>query len=286
MVRQGFSEREIAKELGIGNVTVHKIKARNGLTNISASKNWAKKRTMDSVGPLNDRLLSFNLKCVVFNGRRERVVVRCLECGCEFERDGSWLYSKQNKSCPKCSEEEREVIRIKREEEEKLQREKLNEERIRQQEERRREKEEEQRKKKKAKMQEVHICGCCGRQYTIEETGYNSAKYCSERCQNRAYRRKHDQVRDHRKRWRKHDSDITLEKLFKRDSGKCYLCGGDCDWSDIRVNENGIHIAGNQYPSIDHVFPLSKGGTDTWDNIKLAHRICNSLKRDSLEEIT
>ena len=40
-------------------------------------------------------------------------------------------------------------------------------------------------------------------------------------------------------------------------------------------------IAGNYYPSIDHVIPLSKGGIDTWNNVRLSHRICNSLKSDS-----
>jgi 5-methylcytosine-specific restriction endonuclease McrA len=54
------------------------------------------------------------------------------------------------------------------------------------------------------------------------------------------------------------------------------LCGGQCSWDDV-VDGN----AGDSYPSIDHVRPLSKGGTHEWNNVKLAHRKCNWEKRDS-----
>ena len=37
-------------------------------------------------------------------------------------------------------------------------------------------------------------------------------------------------------------------------------------------------IAGNMYPSIDHVIAVANGGTHEWSNVKLAHRICNSNK--------
>ena len=79
---------------------------------------------------------------------------------------------------------------------------------------------------------------------------------------------------------RKHDNDISLEKLFKRDHGTCYLCGMVCDWLDGE-DRNGMFVAGVHYPSIDHVVPVAKGGTHTWDNVKLACRGCNTKKRDS-----
>jgi len=126
---------------------------------------------------------------------------------------------------------------------------------------------------------ETYTCKCCSREYRPIETGYNSKNYCSERCQKRLYDRKQDVKRDHRKRWRKHDKGITLDALYARDHGICYLCGGTCDYSDMSIND-GVFIAGNNYPSIDHVQPLAKGGTHTWDNVKLAHRICNSIKSD------
>lgn len=77
------------------------------------------------------------------------------------------------------------------------------------------------------------------------------------------------------------DRDITLEKLFNRENGKCYLCGGECDWEDYVVRD-GNYIVGDNYPSIDHVIPLAKGGKHEWENVRLAHKKCNTVKRDRL----
>lgn len=81
-----------------------------------------------------------------------------------------------------------------------------------------------------------------------------------------------------RKAWK--DSDISLVALYRRDAGRCWLCGGECDWSDREETRAAI-VCGDKYPSIDHVVPLSKGGEHSWENVRLAHRICNSIKSDS-----
>jgi len=73
------------------------------------------------------------------------------------------------------------------------------------------------------------------------------------------------------------DRDITLEKLYNRDGGICALCGKPCDYEDY-IFQGAVFIAGNDYPSIDHIEPLSKGGSHTWNNVQLAHKICNSKK--------
>ena len=75
----------------------------------------------------------------------------------------------------------------------------------------------------------------------------------------------------------KHDSDISLSKLFERDQGICYICGRECNWNDSRW-EKGIFKVGKTYPTIEHLIPISKGGDDTWENIKLACLSCNSKK--------
>lgn len=72
-----------------------------------------------------------------------------------------------------------------------------------------------------------------------------------------------------------YDKTITLKQLIKRDKGICQLCGLPVDDKDI---ENG-HAKG-LYPSLDHIIPLSKGGTHTWNNVQLAHMACNSGKCD------
>lgn len=97
----------------------------------------------------------------------------------------------------------------------------------------------------------------------------------------RLQRRRQDKRKEiiRRKRCKGGDWSINLEELFERDHGLCYLCQKNCDWSDYEIRE-GAFIAGNNYPSIDHVIPLAKGGKHEWSNVRLACRLCNSLKRD------
>lgn len=75
------------------------------------------------------------------------------------------------------------------------------------------------------------------------------------------------------------DKDITVKRLYELEGGICYLCGEPTDFNDYEIR-NGSMVTGNRYPSIDHVIPLSKGGTHAWDNVRLAHRRCNILKSD------
>ena len=77
------------------------------------------------------------------------------------------------------------------------------------------------------------------------------------------------------------DADINPITLFKRDNGVCRLCGGICDWYDYKIS-NGLKVVGAHYPSVDHIIPLTKGGTHTWDNVQLAHYYCNVRKRDKI----
>lgn len=116
-------------------------------------------------------------------------------------------------------------------------------------------------------------CGECGLFFV------GRSKYCSDEC-----RRKHiNHIHDNRiKKEVVIDSDITLKKLFRRDKGVCWICGETCDYSDHIKDGHGNFIVGKRYPSIDHVFPLSKGGVHSWDNVKLAHHYCNSVKNDKV----
>ena len=69
---------------------------------------------------------------------------------------------------------------------------------------------------------------------------------------------------------------------MEKDNNTCYLCGNEVNINDYYIDKKGVFIAGNNYPSIEHVIPLSKGGTHTWDNVKLACRHCNSIKSDKI----
>jgi 5-methylcytosine-specific restriction endonuclease McrA len=56
---------------------------------------------------------------------------------------------------------------------------------------------------------------------------------------------------------------INLELVAQRDGWRCAICGGKV------TRENW---------SQDHIVPLSKGGSHTYDNITLAHRLCNTRR--------
>ena len=103
--------------------------------------------------------------------------------------------------------------------------------------------------------------------------------YCSKKCALHMASARHEARRRIKIQAVLVDKDITLQKLYKRDNGICYLCGGVCDWRD-GATINGTFIAWNKYPSIDHVRPLALGGCHAWNNVKLAHRYCNTIKRD------
>lgn len=116
-------------------------------------------------------------------------------------------------------------------------------------------------------------CVVCGKAFTT----YNPAQKtcCSECGKKLSYARSQKRI----PKAQMIDKDITLEALYRRDSGVCYLCGGQCDWSDRDVKQNRV---GKSYPSIDHIIPVSRGGLHAWNNVRLAHFGCNVEKADSL----
>lgn len=102
---------------------------------------------------------------------------------------------------------------------------------------------------------------------------------------------KHDKLREkHRRKdirrreqtqGAEQDKDITLKKVYAKDNGVCYLCGVVCNWNDYKTINNSF-VVGKTYPTIEHVKPLSKGGTHTWGNVRLACHFCNSVKSDKV----
>lgn len=141
-----------------------------------------------------------------------------------------------------------------------------------------------------AKLDNVSVCRVCGKEYTLREymksTGsryYRDSGYCSAECRD-ANLKEHAKMShkgrqdSHRHRAVKfgcvYDSSVTLAKLIKRDGLRCALCGKMCDPNDHSWSE----YSGPMYPSIDHIVPMSKGGGHVWDNVQVAHIICNSEK--------
>lgn len=118
----------------------------------------------------------------------------------------------------------------------------------------------------------LHMCPVCG-------TETSRPRYCCNECQRKARNKTREIRRRVRIKAALIDKDITLEKLSERDGNRCHICGMKVLQDDY-VIKDGTMVCGDWYPSIDHVEPLSRGGRHAWDNVRLAHRRCNYMKRD------
>lgn len=105
-------------------------------------------------------------------------------------------------------------------------------------------------------------CVWCGKEYV---TWREDRRYCSFQCGRNA--------RGKRRRARKYK--VKAEKIdywvvYQRDGGVCYLCGELVH----KKYGRGDVLSG----TLDHVVALCNGGSHTYDNIRLAHLLCNSYK--------
>ena len=116
------------------------------------------------------------------------------------------------------------------------------------------------------------VCLVCGKK--TKEKKY-SKKYCSRECAMKVQNTNREIKKRMFAKSKTVDKDITLQKLFLRDQGKCWICGMLCDYHDFRRTERAF-IAGDLYPSIDHIMPRCEGGEHSWRNVRLAHRKCNA----------
>lgn len=193
-------------------------------------------------------------------GASDMVKIRCDYCQNIIERSANTIRHRSEIVCPSCVEAERQRQQ-KKKEEERVKEEREREERFWSQD-------------FTQSALSFRICAYCGAPHLR-----TNAKCCSEECSRKYANSKGDRrVR----RMRKVDKSISLKRLYLRDGGKCWICGDKCDFNDCRHDENGNFIVGSMYPSIDHVYPISKGGAHSWNNVKLAHHYCNTLKNDKV----
>ena len=265
--RQGHTVKEVADKFGISETTA--ITACRGVApQLSIKKgdhpSWVRNkytvgedREVHAKRVIESRVPQFEYVGGFTNGDAS-VDIRCKVCGHVQTRSMSAIRHRKI-ACSYCR-----AIEIQKREEAQLEEKRAKE----------REKEERQKQaiKEKERLLEErrHPCPVCGKETTRKT-------YCSDEC----CRKLNDQIREVKRRAKLKealvDKDITLQALFCRENGVCYLCGGLCDWDD-KEERDGIIICGNNYPSIDHVVPLVKGGKHEWKNIRLAHRLCNSKK--------
>ena len=83
---------------------------------------------------------------------------------------------------------------------------------------------------------------------------------------------------------------VHWRMLFREDGPACHLCGFETNPDDytVTVGSDGrrLFLAGLEYPTVDHIVPLSRGGDHSRENALLAHMYCNSIKgAHSLESV-
>lgn len=91
-------------------------------------------------------------------------------------------------------------------------------------------------------------------------------------------RRRAEVRRQYRIASRPHDgptTGLTWQDIARRNGGnlKCWICGDVCD----------PESSGDKHPSVDHIIPLSNGGTDTYDNVRIACLGCNRDRNNRVQ---
>ena len=111
----------------------------------------------------------------------------------------------------------------------------------------------------------LKLCMECGSLFV----SHNNSIYCSDNCRGRRENRLSDEYKRYAK-LEDVDYSITLLKLMKRDGETCRGCH-----KKLNINTDPCS---KDYPTIDHIIPISKGGAHKWSNVQLLCRSCNCRK--------
>lgn len=108
------------------------------------------------------------------------------------------------------------------------------------------------------------VCKHCGSTFS---TNYYATRkeFCSHKCSKKYTKGQ----RRYQKRGQ-YVAPISINQVYLRDGGRCQLCGK-------KVNKK-LLVPHPLSPTIDHIIPLSQGGTHEPVNVQLAHFICNSKR--------
>jgi 5-methylcytosine-specific restriction endonuclease McrA len=105
-------------------------------------------------------------------------------------------------------------------------------------------------------------CSACGA-IDLSRSRFASKFVCSA-CRKDLNRRKNTARRSIK------SGTYTLVDIGARDGWRCHLCG-----RAVNPALSGAHARG---PTIDHLVPVSQGGSDEPTNVRLAHRECNTRR--------
>ena len=130
--------------------------------------------------------------------------------------------------------------------------------------------------RRKANPNPVHSGEC---EYCGAATSWVGKQKKRRTCDSEACKRQYATDRGHARRVKIRGTStefVSRVEIFNRDEWVCQLCSEPIDkdaaWPD-----------GNS-PVIDHIVPISRGGSHTRDNLQTAHAHCNAVKSDRMED--
>lgn len=118
------------------------------------------------------------------------------------------------------------------------------------------------------------VCVMCHVPFKTNHQG--AARYCSPQCVKES-EKEHKHELEHLRRRRKRDAyvkRVIRRRIYERDAWKCGICRRKVDPS--------LEVPHPLAKTIDHIVPISQGGTHEPRNVRLAHFICNSQRRDNV----
>lgn len=127
---------------------------------------------------------------------------------------------------------------------------------------------------KAKKVLKSRRCKECGKEFT-PEYGNKRRGFCSDICGSKYSNRVGKATRRARIANAPLVDNIDPIAVLSRDKWKCHICGRKTPKKLRGTIEDNA-------PEMDHIIPLARGGTHTWDNVACACRKCNSDKGDRI----
>ena len=247
----GKTVKEIAQQLGVYNGTIAKRLRKLGIEPVFVNNDdvfdYESKRVEKWTGG------KYTLIGIHKANHGRKFEIKCNNCGEIFFRDPAGIKTRDTR-CPKCYKPKNKgYVR-------KLARSNFA----------------------KAEYSKAKKCVICG---SVFHNSDERRKTCSAECAKILKESNHGLKRFRHKGGEIIDYGITLKRVFERDKGKCWICGCQTNFDDVLYTADGHKYCGKTHPVKDHLIPLSHGGDESWENIRLACWQCNKEKSDALVNI-
>jgi 5-methylcytosine-specific restriction endonuclease McrA len=117
------------------------------------------------------------------------------------------------------------------------------------------------------------ICEWCGEELIVPAQKTLASRRYHPECSKEAERARY-RIKTTKRRTKSKPSRLSADNLIREYGANCHICNEPIDLELPRTSRMGL--------TVDHVIPLSKGGSDELDNLRPAHWICNNRKSDKI----